>query len=80
MTGMGNLFLEIAPQLNVYGPYMENFRSSLETLTKCDANFEAFSSFIAKVREKTAQDLQGLGLFHLLGSPVGHIAQFRDGI
>jgi hypothetical protein len=61
VRGAGNLFLTSARAFRVYGPFMENFRSSSETLQKCDN--ETFRRFLQGVREDTEASLgPGMGI------------------
>jgi hypothetical protein len=72
LFGIGQLFLDLVPNLNIYGDYILNFRFSDATYIRCISK-EKFQQF---VKEKEANSEFHLSLRQLLGTPLNHLPKY----
>eukprot|EP01118_Nematostelium_gracile_P008992 TRINITY_DN3009_c0_g1_i1.p1 TRINITY_DN3009_c0_g1~~TRINITY_DN3009_c0_g1_i1.p1 ORF type:complete len:707 (-),score=234.45 TRINITY_DN3009_c0_g1_i1:74-2194(-) len=70
-SNVGEIFLQMAPELIVYSDYVANATNSLNTLSRCEQENPEFAQFIQQATKEGSDPLMGL-----LVRPLNHISQY----
>lgn len=73
--GIGDIFLDVAPRLAIFGTYAKNVPVAIETVSSLIASNQKFAAFLNCI--KLPGTLEGMKLIDLLPIPLNQISQYE---
>ena len=74
---VGTFLMKMAPQLKVYGKYVNNFKTATDILQKNLESNKKFQQFIAEKEQTAPKLIQDIPLKSLLSLPVNHLNTYQ---